>query len=69
MEQGHPSRIVVVSSKLHEQGVVDVDDLHFSKGRKFSAFQGYSQSKLANILFAKELAQRLLQSRTLLPAL
>lgn len=59
---------MVVSSKLHENAAIDLDDLHFSKGRKFSAFTGYSQSKLANILFAKELANRLLRLHNLLPA-
>jgi hypothetical protein len=56
--QKHPSRIVVVSSKLHEQGTVDLDDLHFSKGRPFTVFKGYAQSKLANVLGAKEIARR-----------
>eukprot|EP00884_Botryococcus_braunii_P003403 jgi/Botrbrau1/13063/Bobra.0187s0025.1 len=58
-QQKQPSRIVVVSSRLHEKGQIDLDDLHFTKGRPFAGFAGYNQSKLANVLFAKELARRL----------
>ncbi|XP_031343117.1 retinol dehydrogenase 13-like [Photinus pyralis] len=39
-------------------GRIDFDDLNFERS-KYSAFGAYSQSKLANILFAKELARQL----------
>lgn len=57
--QAFPSRIVVVSSILHKNGSLNFKDLHFNKGRIWSGPKGYNQSKLANILFAKELARRL----------
>ena len=50
-------RIVVVSSTVHQYGGFDVDDLHFRR-RAYSASGAYHQSKLCNVLFAKELAKR-----------
>jgi NAD(P)-dependent dehydrogenase (short-subunit alcohol dehydrogenase family) len=52
-----PSRIVIVGSGGHRAGKIRLDDLQFE--RKYSAFQSYSQSKLANVLFTYELARRL----------
>lgn len=52
-------RIVTLSSIAHDMGTVDCDDLHFKKGRQYRGWAAYGQSKLANILFAKELADRL----------
>uniref|UniRef100_A0A8C6TRM7 Retinol dehydrogenase 14b n=1 Tax=Neogobius melanostomus TaxID=47308 RepID=A0A8C6TRM7_9GOBI len=52
-----PSRIVVVSSKLYKYGSINFDDLN-SEASYDKAF-GYSQSKLANLLFTLELAKRL----------
>lgn len=37
---------------------MDFEDLHFEK-RPYSAVQAYMQSKLANILFTKELTRRI----------
>ncbi len=54
MENG--SRIVVVSSGAHKVGRIHFDD--YNLNRSFDAVQAYSQSKLANILFARELAVR-----------
>jgi len=51
------SRVVVVSSKAHEYSKMDFDDLNWKK-REYNAFEAYGQSKLANVLFAKELARR-----------
>lgn len=51
-------RVVVLSSSAHTLGDVDVQDLHFQHGRKYRAWLAYGQSKLANLLFAKELADR-----------
>lgn len=53
-EQG---RIVIVSSGAHKIGRIRFPDPHLRKG--FNVARGYAQSKLANILFANELAQRL----------
>lgn len=55
METG--SRIVIVSSGAHKVGRIHFDDYNLNKG--FNAIKAYSQSKLANILFTRELAQRL----------
>jgi NAD(P)-dependent dehydrogenase (short-subunit alcohol dehydrogenase family) len=53
-----PSRIVSVSSEAHRRGKMGWDDLQFSR-RRYSAIAAYGQSKLANILFTRELARRL----------
>ncbi len=50
-------RIVVVSSGAHKVGRIHWDDLRLVKS--YSAFGAYGQSKLANILFTRELARRL----------
>lgn len=51
------SRVVTVSSIMHHQGKLDVDDLNF-KRRKYLRINAYVQSKVANMLFAAELARR-----------
>jgi NAD(P)-dependent dehydrogenase (short-subunit alcohol dehydrogenase family) len=56
--QNVPSRIIVLSSRAHTRGEIDLNDLHFNKGRAYSGFSSYCQSKLANILFAKSLADQ-----------
>jgi NAD(P)-dependent dehydrogenase (short-subunit alcohol dehydrogenase family) len=55
--QEHPSRVVVVSSRAHENGKIDLDDPNYER-RGYSFWGAYCQSKLANVLFAKELAKR-----------
>ena len=52
-----PARIVNVASEASRWGTVHFDDL--TLGRRWSGFQAYNQSKLANILFTAELARRL----------
>lgn len=52
-----PSRIVVLSSLAHIWGQINKDDLNSEKG--YNKFKAYSQSKLANVLFTRELAKRL----------
>ncbi|XP_052841640.1 retinol dehydrogenase 11 isoform X1 [Drosophila gunungcola] len=57
LERTAPSRVVVVASKAHERGQIHVEDMH---GQDFyDEGVAYCQSKLANILFARELAKRL----------
>jgi len=51
------SRLVVVSSLAHKQGRLDFSDLNWER-RKFNTQQAYCDSKLANLLFAYELARR-----------
>lgn len=63
LKKSAPSRVVVVSSCYHDkamgrEGVIDLDDLHFDD-RKYDGWVSYAQSKLANVLHAKQLAKRL----------
>jgi retinol dehydrogenase-13 len=63
LEKGAPSRVVNVSSCYHDvalgrQGRIDFDDLHFER-RKYDGWAAYAQSKLANVLHARQLARRL----------
>lgn len=57
LKAASPSRIVVVSSVAHKWGRINRDDLMSEKS--YNKLTAYGQSKLANILFAKELAKRL----------
>jgi len=50
-------RIVVVSSMTHQGARLDLDDLSFA--RRFDGYGAYSASKLANVLFTRALARRL----------
>jgi retinol dehydrogenase-12 len=53
-----PSRIVNVSSEAHRSAKMRWDDPQFKNGG-YRALAAYGQSKLANILFTRELARRL----------
>ncbi|KAA0192689.1 hypothetical protein HAZT_HAZT012071 [Hyalella azteca] len=55
---GAPSRVINVSSSSYVGRQLDLGDLNFDR-RRYFYFRAYSQSKLANILFTKELARRL----------
>lgn len=57
MIQDSPVRVVVVSSAGHMFGGLDLDDMHFRR-RAYGRLKAYGQSKMCNILFAKELARR-----------
>jgi len=57
MEEG--GRVVTVASTAHTMGSVDVSDPCFEHGRKYTPWGAYGQSKAANILFAKGLADEL----------
>ena len=52
-----PARVVTVASIGHRRGTMDFDDLGFE--RSYSIMRAYCRSKLANVLFASELARRL----------
>lgn len=51
------ARVVTVSSSLHTRGRMDFDNLDGKQG--YSEWGAYSQSKLANLLFAYELQRQL----------
>ncbi|HVQ48928.1 MAG TPA: oxidoreductase [Mycobacterium sp.] len=50
-------RVVTVSSMMHLMGWISLKDLNW-KSRPYSAWLAYGQSKLANLLFTKELQRR-----------
>lgn len=57
---GSDARIINVTSIAHYQGRIHWRDPHFEKkGSKYSRFSAYTQSKLANVMHARELANRL----------
>ena len=58
LRRGAPSRIVSVSSVGHRQGTIDFDNLQFEHGG-YKIMGAYGRSKLAQILFTRELARRL----------
>nr|XP_055167304.1 retinol dehydrogenase 13 isoform X2 [Nyctereutes procyonoides] len=53
-----PSRIINLSSLAHVAGHIEFDDLNWEK-KKYDTKAAYCQSKLAIILFTKELSRRL----------
>lgn len=54
---GEGGRIVNVASGAHKAGKIHFDDINLTKG--FNVIKAYSQSKLANVLFTRELARRI----------
>ncbi|XP_026728722.1 retinol dehydrogenase 14-like [Trichoplusia ni] len=70
LKRATPSRIVVLSSTLHERGNIDFDDLNLRKqieqakksGTSPRHNPGYSNSKLMNAYFARALASNLRNS-------
>jgi NAD(P)-dependent dehydrogenase (short-subunit alcohol dehydrogenase family) len=57
LRESAPARVVTTSSVAHTGGLIDLDDLQLE--RRWTGMRAYSNSKLANILFTRELAQRL----------
>jgi len=58
LRKSAPARVVNVSSAAHRAGTIDLDNLQFEKGG-YSVTRAYGRSKLAQILFTRELARRL----------
>jgi retinol dehydrogenase-12 len=57
LQASEPSRVVTVSSIAHRGAMLDVSDLQLE--RRYLAMLAYANSKLANVLFTRELARRL----------
>lgn len=57
LEASEAARVVTVSSMVHSRGSFDWDDLQMERG--YSSQRPYNQTKLANLLFARELQRRL----------
>ena len=57
LKESAPSRIITVSSEARRRARIDFDDLQSE--RNYRGFPVYGKSKLANILFTYELAERL----------
>lgn len=57
LKKGAPSRVVNVASTAHFKGKINVQDLN--SANDYSESGAYNQSKLANVLFTRELAKRL----------
>lgn len=58
LEKSAPARVVNLSSGAHLGGKLDLGDLHFERRPWLGGWPAYSQSKLANVLFTRELASR-----------
>lgn len=57
LQDSAPARVVTVASAAHTRARLDLDDLQLEKG--YDSWRAYSNGKLANILFTRELARRL----------
>lgn len=57
LQKSAPCRIINVSSAAHLRGKINVDDLNSEK--KYDAGEAYNQSKLANVMFTRDLARKL----------
>lgn len=57
LQQTPQARIINVASEAHRVGKIHFEDIHFSRG--FGSMKSYAQSKLANILFTRKMAQQL----------
>lgn len=57
LKSSAPSRVVTVASYMHNYGKIVKHDLHGE--RKYNPIRAYCNSKLANVLFSRELGKRL----------
>ena len=57
LKKSAPSRVITVSSEAQRLGNMDFDDIQST--RKYKGFPVYGMTKLANIMFTYELAERL----------
>lgn len=57
LKKSPAGRVVNVASSAHWRGKINFDDIQLTHG--YNIMKAYGQSKLANMLFTRELAQRL----------
>ncbi|CAG5004405.1 unnamed protein product [Parnassius apollo] len=60
LKESAPSRVVVVTCDAYRRGDIHTEDLNLST--QYDPKAAYCQSKLANLLFARELGRRMLES-------
>ncbi|XP_063698205.1 retinol dehydrogenase 12-like [Culicoides brevitarsis] len=60
LKKSAPARVLVVSNILYHCGAINKEDLNSEKS--YSFHKAYPQSKLANLLFVRELSRRLEES-------
>jgi retinol dehydrogenase 12 len=58
MKESAPARIINVSSEAHRTGTINFNNMEGNK--RWNSFRAYGQSKLANILFTRKLAELLI---------
>jgi NAD(P)-dependent dehydrogenase (short-subunit alcohol dehydrogenase family) len=58
LKRSAPARVVVVASAAHRSANMPFDNLQFERGG-YGIMRAYARSKLANVLFTRELARRL----------
>ncbi|XP_034833999.1 retinol dehydrogenase 13-like [Maniola hyperantus] len=58
LKKSTPSRVIIVTCSAHQKGTIHKEDLNMSQ--KYDPVAAYNQSKLANVLFARELGRRML---------
>jgi NAD(P)-dependent dehydrogenase (short-subunit alcohol dehydrogenase family) len=56
LKASQPARIINISSDAHFTGKINFEDINSEKN--FHPMAAYAQSKLANILFTRELSKR-----------
>ncbi|XP_061384413.1 retinol dehydrogenase 12-like [Danaus plexippus] len=60
LKQSAPSRVILVTCSAHSKGQIHKEDLNMTA--KYDPAAAYNQSKLANVLFARELGRRMLNT-------
>ncbi|CAH2094885.1 unnamed protein product [Euphydryas editha] len=58
LQKSAPSRVVIVTCSAHQKGKIHKEDLNMTEN--YDPVAAYNQSKLANVLFARELGRRML---------
>lgn len=67
LKKSTPARIVIVASHSHYRGTLDFNDLNMTTN--YNGLKAYERSKLGNVLFTLELAERLKGSGVTINAL